>query len=196
MNSAKTSCPQLPFTGLDFPLAIVVAAILCVAVGVAVVVGTRRGHPRAPVVLMVVLAGFAIAGFVRPASAGAATPGCSRAATPAFSIAQVSTIDGLAPGAPAVEIELVGTNTGNATLVVRKVVARITSVSKAPLAAAGRCDATDYVILGALMPVNETVPPDETVEITGATIGFSDRPHNQDACKGAMVHLSYAAYGG
>lgn len=74
-------------------------------------------------------------------------------------------------------------------------VVRVSSVTKAPHAVAGRCDATDYMVLNPQMPVNETVLPDASLNIGGATIGFDDRATNQDACKGATVHLSYDAYG-
>jgi hypothetical protein len=51
------------------------------------------------------------------------------------------------------------------------------------------------MVLNPQMPVNETVLPDASLNIGGATIGFDDRATNQDACKGATVHLSYDAYG-
>jgi hypothetical protein len=146
-----------------------------------------------PVVLFLLLGVVALALGRQPSSAGAAGPGCVVAA-PAFSVVQVSVITDLAPGVPAVGIEAVGTNTASSSIFVQMVVVRIASVTKAPLAAAGTCDATDYVVGSPDMLVNDDVTPGESVELTGSTIAFNSGTSNQDACKGATVHLSYDAY--
>jgi hypothetical protein len=170
---------------------VVVVAIACFAIGLALLwVSRRREHRRVSVVLLLVLAICAVGACAPPPSAHAATPGCGDPA-PAFTITQTSVITGLAPGMPAVRIDAVGTNAGDTSIFVETVTVRVSSVTKAPLAATGTCDATDYVVANPHMPVNETVLPAESVEFGGATIGFDNRATNQDACKGATVHLAY-----
>jgi drug/metabolite transporter (DMT)-like permease len=185
-------CPQLPTTGIAFPIvAVTVVAIACFAFGLALLwVSRRRDRHRVSVVLLLVLGICVVVACAPPQSANAATPGCGDP-VPAFTITQTSVITGLAPGMPAVRIDAVGTNTGDTSIFVELVVVRVSSVTKAPLAVAGTCDATDYVVENAQMPVNETVPPAGSVEFGGATIGFNNRATNQDACKGATAHLAY-----
>jgi hypothetical protein len=177
---------------MAFPVvAVIVVAIACFAFGLALLwVSRRREHRHVSVVVVLVLAICAVVACAPPPSANAATPGCGDPA-PAFTIAQTSVITGLAPGMPAVRIDAVGTNTGDTSIFVAAVAVRVSSVTKAPLAAAGACDAIDYVVENPQMPVNETVLPAGSVEFGGATIGFNDRATNQDACKGATVHLAY-----
>lgn len=192
LMSVSTACTQLPTTGIAFPVVTVaVVAIACFAFGLALLwVSRRRDHRRVSIVLLLVLCICAVVAFAPPPSADAATPGCGDP-VPAFTIAQTSVITGLAPGMPAVRIDAVGTNTGDTSIFVEMVEVRVSSVTKAPLAVAGTCDATDYLVENPQMPVNETVLPAGSVEFGGATIGFNDRQTNQDACKGATVHLAY-----
>jgi hypothetical protein len=192
LTLVSAACPQLPTTGLAFPVVTVtVVAIACFVFGLALLwVSRRRDRRRVSIVLLFVLGVCAVGVFAPPPSANAATPGCGDPA-PAFTIAQTSVITGLAPGMPAVRIDAVGTNTGDTSIFVEMVAVRVSSVTKAPLAVAGTCDATDYVIENPQMPVNQTVLPAESIEFGGATISFNDRQTNQDACKGATVHLAY-----
>jgi hypothetical protein len=185
-------CPQLPTTGMAFPVITVsVIAIACFAFGLALLwAGRRRDRRRVSTVLLLVLGICAVVACAPPPSADAATPGCGDP-VPAFTITQTSVIAGLAPGTPAVRIDAVGTNTGDTSIFVETVDVRIAFVTKAHLAVAGTCDATDYIVENPQMPVNETVPPAGSVEFGGATIGFNNRATNQDACKGATVHLAY-----
>jgi hypothetical protein len=112
----------------------------------------------------------------------------------ALTVVQTSAITDLAPGVPATLISGMSTNTGPDGVFVEMVVVRVESVTKAPDAAAGSCTAANYVILNPQMPVNKTVPSHGSTQFTGATIGFYNRVTNQDACKGATVHLKYEVY--
>ena len=57
------------------------------------------------------------------------------------------------------------------------------------------CDPSDDVLLNAGMPVGQTLTPEGSTAFRGATIGFSNKSANQDACKvkGATTELVYAA---
>jgi hypothetical protein len=181
---------------VDFSVgAAILVAIAFLGFGLALLwVSKRRNWRYASVALLLILGVCLAAVSAPPSSASAASPGCSVAAS-VISVTQTSTITGLAPGIPAVAVEAIGTNIGNASIFVQMVVVSISSVTKAPLAAPGICDATDYVVQVPQMPVNQTVDPAGSVDINGATIGFNDRATNQDACKGATVHLSYDVEG-
>jgi hypothetical protein len=199
MMSTDDACTDLAFTGLGYSvMAIVVVAIACLAVGM-VILGRKnsRGHLGVFVALLLVLGACTGVGMASSSPARAATPGCTDATptpstTPA--IVQTSTITELAPGGTAAGISGVSTNLGQDSVFVVMVEVHIASVTKAPNAAAGSCDASDYVVLNPQMPVDQSVPPQGSVQFTGATIGFNDRSTNQDACKGATVRLIYELY--
>jgi hypothetical protein len=201
MTSVIVGCGGLAFTGLGYSIiAIVVVAVACVAAGILVVGRSKqRGRLGASIALLVVLAVCVVIGMAGASSARAAASDCGTSApTPTsgsvLSITQTSTIADLAPGVAAATITGTSTNNGVDSVFLRRVEVRINSVTKAPHAAAGSCDASDYVVLNPQMPVNQSVPPQGSVKFTGATIGFNDRSANQDACKGATVRLTYELY--
>jgi hypothetical protein len=193
---AANPCAQLPITGLPFSIdAVIFVAIACFAVGLALLWASRRwGRRRASIAVLLVL-GVCLVAVNAPLSSANATPPRCGATVFSISITQTSVIIGLAPGIPADAVEAIGTNAGDTNIFVQMVVVSISSVTKAPLAVAGNCDAMDYIVEAPQMPVNQTVPPAGSVEIGGAAIAFNDRATNQDACKGATVHLNYDVYG-
>jgi len=71
----------------------------------------------------------------------------------------------------------------------------IASVSKAPGAAAGTCDAGDFTLEGRAITVAADVPSGRgTGAWAGASIAFHSRPGvDQNACQGATVKLGYTA---
>jgi hypothetical protein len=207
MKLAIGNCTGLAFTGLGYSvLAIVAVAIACLAVGVAVLgLGKRRGRRGVFIalvpVLVLALGGFAVGGMAGSSSADAATPGCvgsspapSTAPSTAPTVVQTSAITGLAPGVPAMPISGMSTNNGDDSIFVEMVIVSIGSVTKAPHATAGSCNASNYIVLNPQMSVDQTMPPQGSVHFTGATIGFNNRATNQDACKGATVRLTYELY--
>ena len=66
-------------------------------------------------------------------------------------------------------------------------------MDKAPAAAAGTCDASDFDLSRRTMPVHADVPAGTgTGHWSGATIAFHNKPGvNQNACMGAKVTLRY-----
>ncbi len=194
--TASDPCVRLPTTGLDFSVGTAIfVAIAFLAFGLAILWVSRRRNWRHATIALLLILGVCLATVnAQLSSADAATPGCDVVAS-AITVTQTSIITGLAPGVPAVAVEAVGTNTGSAAIFVQAVVVSISSVTKAPHAVAGSCAAADYVVETPQMPVNQSVAPTGSVEISGAMIGFNDRATNQDACKGATVHLSYDVYG-
>jgi hypothetical protein len=111
----------------------------------------------------------------------------------AITVNQNTVLQAMYPGDSAQTISGDFTNGNAGPVYVGTVTASIDSVTKAPGAVAGTCDATDYTLAGAAMTVNAEVPSGTDVGAwTGATLKFNNKATNQDACKGATVNLAYA----
>lgn len=191
------NCGPLGVTGLD-GLAMLVAAVLaaCLIIGGVILVRTRRrplgvGAGTAMALMLVAALSLGTLG-ASPAVAADCPPSTpSPSPTDALRIDQTSTIFGMRPGVAPAPIEGTITNRTGEELFVTDVVVSISGVTLSPDAAPGTCTADDYVLLDSTMPVNQMVPPFGSVNFSGASIGFVDQPWNQDACKGATVHLAY-----
>ena len=151
---------------------------------------TRRGIVVASV-LAVVIAGSAIAYWT---AGGSGTGSASvTAATTALTANQTTTLTAMYPGDSAQTISGNFDNPNSGPVHVSTVTVSIASVTKAPGAPAGTCDATDFDLTGAAMSVNAEIGPGNGVgAFTGAQIRFNNKAVNQDACKGATVNLAYA----
>ena len=188
MNAA---CTKLAFTGLEYPaIPIAIAVVACLVLGIILLSASkgRRGHGRLLIALMLALCVCAAVGIARPLPATAASAGCG---TPTLVVTQSSNVTDMGPGLATIPIAGIVTNGGSQGTFVTEVVVRIAFVSKAPDAPVGVCKPSDYVLESPRMAVAAIVPPDAAVEFHGAGVGFSDRAINQDACKGAIVHLAY-----
>jgi hypothetical protein len=110
-----------------------------------------------------------------------------------MTIIQTSVIRGLAPGIAPVTINGIITNHGRHDTRVTAITVSIATVTKAPGAAAGHCDASDYTIVHSTMSLDATLKPNRAATFTGATIGFHNKLSNQDACKSATITLHYTS---
>jgi len=110
-----------------------------------------------------------------------------------LTITQTSTMRGLAPGVEPKDITGLVVNNGPDDTFITAIVVDIVGVERASGAVAGRCDASDYVLLDVRMPVGQALAPyGGSTTFTGASIGFKNKPaKNQDACQGATVRLRY-----
>ncbi len=99
----------------------------------------------------------------------------------------------LVPGGPAQRLAGDFDNTGSGPLHVGTVVASIASVTKAPGAAAGSCDRSDFELADRVMNVAGDVHSGHgTGHWSGATISFRNKSGvDQNACMGASVKLRY-----
>ena len=113
----------------------------------------------------------------------------------AVTVNQTTVITNLAPGVAAQALSGTFDNPNSGPVYITSVTASISGVTKAAGAATGTCDATDYTLANATMPVGvEVAAGTGKGAWTGATLAFNNKPTtNQDACKGATVNLSYAA---
>lgn len=145
-----------------------------------------------------VVAGVALAGLAGTGTAYAywttSGSGTGTAATSAGAaslvVSQTSTISNMYPGDTAQTISGTVKNTAANSAYVTAVTASIASVTTV---GTGTCDASDYTLAAAVMPVGQDVASGVTVTFTGATLKFSNKTTNQDGCKGATVNLAYAA---
>jgi hypothetical protein len=106
---------------------------------------------------------------------------------------QTAELASVSPGTPAQTLSGTFDNRNGHPVHVSTVRVSIADVTKAPGAAAGTCDATDFTLQHRTMPVAADVPSGRgTGAWTGATVAFSNKPGvNQNACQGATVKLGY-----
>ena len=139
---------------------------------------------------LVIATGAAVAYFTG-SGGGTGTAATSTGVT-SLTVAQTA-VTGLAPGAPAALGALSGTvsNPSGQAAYVTTVTASIAGVTQAA-GATGTCDASDYTLTNAAMPVGVDVPAGGSTPFSGANLSFNNKATNQDGCKGATVTLSYA----
>ncbi len=140
-------------------------------------------------VLLVVTGGPAIAYWtVGGTGTGSAATGTSTD----VAVVQTTVVAPMFPGDTAQTLSGTFTNNSTGPVYVGTVTASIASVVDATGAPVVGCDATDYTLTGAAMPVGVQVAVGTGQGAwTGATIQFNNKATNQDACKGATVNLAY-----
>jgi len=110
----------------------------------------------------------------------------------ALTVVQTSTISGLAPGGSAQTLSGNFNNSNAGPVYVTSVTAAIDHVSDTNDDPIVGCDDTDYTLANAVMSVGaEVIAGNAKGSWTGATLAFNNKASNQDACKDAIVHLSY-----
>ena len=186
------NCDPLPRTGPDDLGLLLIVTLACLVVGAALVVMARRRR-RAPATLATVVL-FGAALLLGPGAARPAAAVDCVAADNSLTVTQTSTMEGLAPGIAPVPITGRVVNNGADSTYIDAVTVEIISVSTAPGTPAAACDASDYLLLDTTMAVDKTLDADGgSAAFSGASIGFADKPVNQDACQRATVHLRYTA---
>jgi hypothetical protein len=193
------SCPTPAATGVPVLQVIAIGTALLL-LGAVLLLLARPGRARVAVpIVLALVCGVLLVGPVHPSEARAAMAACPLGAGPTsvsqspapratLTVAQTSTLAGLAPGVAPAHITGVVTNRGSASTYVDTVTVRIIAV-RAPHS--GRCSAADYVLLDTVMPFAQTLAPGGSGNFAGARIGFRDRAINQDSCQRAVVTLEY-----
>ncbi|MET4637555.1 LPXTG cell wall anchor domain-containing protein [Mycetocola sp. 2940] len=199
-DASLVPCTVLATTGGSISPVLILSAVALVVLGLLFLLlgrrrrgGSKRGrHGTGAAGALIVIAFLGI-GTVAAPPAQAATSQCAANPATGMSVAveQTSTMVGMAPGIAPVAIEGIVTNTGGVALHIESVTVRIVDVSKAASAVEGSCDATDYVLPAPDMPVDRGLTSGQATTFAGASIGFSNKSVNQDACKEATVHLAY-----
>ncbi len=126
-------------------------------------------------------------------SGGTAT-GDALVATP-LRVNQTADLAVVGPGSPAQTLSGTFDNRNGQPVHVSTVRVSIASVSKAPGAAAGSCDSSDFTLEHRAIAVAADVPSGRgTGAWTGGSIAFNNKPGvDQNACQGATVKLGYTA---
>ena len=191
------NCFDVANTGSPLMQVLAIGAMLvCAGLITLWLAHTQRTNTTVLAVLLALLVTcsiqFVMAGH---SQARAAAPACvdGVAIDTSLRIVQTSTMTGLAPGVAPVLITGVIVNDGDVDIYVAAVTVKIESVTADLRAAAGTCDVTDYLLLDAVMPVDKSVAPGESLPFHGAAIGFRDKATNQDACQHAGLMLSYVS---
>jgi hypothetical protein len=124
-------------------------------------------------------------------SGGTAT-GAVKAVTP-LRVNQTADLAVVGPGSPAQALRGTFDNRNGQPVHVAVVRVSIASVSKAPGAAAGSCDSSDFTLERRAITVAADVPSGRgTGAWSGGSIAFNSKPGvDQNACQGATVKLGY-----
>ena len=123
---------------------------------------------------------------------GSGTGTAATGSTVGITVNQTSVVTPMGPGVAPQTLSGNFDNTNDGPVYVTNVTASIDSVTQAP-GAVGVCTVDDYVLTGAVMPVNAEVPTGTAQGAwTGATIAFDNSTTvNQDGCQDATVNLAY-----
>jgi hypothetical protein len=166
---------------------------------------------RAQAVLAVVAAlaiGVVAYAFWTSSGSGSTTASTQAGNGTTFTFSAINTPSGLAPGAGAKALNGTITNSdADTSYKLQTVTATISSVDKAQGAPAGTCDPSDYELSNASGTAwvisnggdTATLSPQTELAHSGTyswqnlQIAFVDKTTNQDACKGATVHVDYSA---
>ncbi len=213
LSATGPTCDPLAFTGAPIAALVALGAALLV-VGILLTVTARDRRARRVVFVTAVMIGAAIvAGGADSHQARAAEPPCSAAGTPdgpiiepltpaaptvqdaeaqsPFQIGQISTNVGIAPGVAPTPITGRIANNGPQPIYLTAITVEISRVTTVPGLRSGACDSTDYDLHDPVMPVEVLLAPGESTTFTGASIGFHNKPINQDACQAATVGLLF-----
>jgi hypothetical protein len=108
---------------------------------------------------------------------------------------QTAELAAAGPGVPAQTLSGNFDNRNGQPVRVTTVSVSIASVDKAPGAAAGSCDASDFTLEHRTIAVAADVPSGRgTGAWTGGRVAFNNKPGvDQNACQGATVKLGYTA---
>lgn len=185
------NCDPLPNTGLDANVGLfLILAVICLIAGTVLLWVTRQRTTAAPAALLIILVVGAAIALTPGPPAQAATSDCATSNN-SLTVTQTSVMENLAPGTAPVPITGLVVNNGTDSTHITAVLVEITSVTASPRAPAGTCNASDYVLVDPQMPVDRTLSPRASTPFAGASIGFSNKTTNQDACKHATIHLLY-----
>lgn len=186
-------CEPLPNTGLAANLWLwVFIAIGCLVLGMIILFVSRRRRTGVATSVLVVSLVAAVLTVSPQTPAQAETADCATAEN-SLTVVQTSTMDGLAPGlAPVAITGRVVNNSADSTHITA-VEVEISAVTTSPGARPGTCDASDFLLLDTRMLLERTLDPGAATPFTGASIGFRNKPTNQDACQQAVIHLLYTA---
>jgi hypothetical protein len=127
---------------------------------------------------------------------GSGTGSAAAGTTQTLTVRQTSSVAGLYPGGPSVDLSgnFYNPNVGPAH--VTTVTAGAITVTKAVGAPAGSCDGTDFQITGTGTVVDSSVPASATAtdyqgSWSGLSISMVNASTNQDGCKGATLSIAY-----
>ena len=110
-----------------------------------------------------------------------------------LTVNQTADLGPLGPGAPAQILSGTFDNRNGQSVHVSTMRVSIAKVVKAPRAAAGSCDASDFTLTQRTIAVGTDVPSGRgTGSWSGGTVAFNNKPGiDQNACQGATVKLRY-----
>jgi hypothetical protein len=144
---------------------------------------TKKKIVTAAVAVAIGVSGGTAIAFWSTSGSGTGTAGVGTGAS-SVTVAQNGAISNLYPGGAAQDVGFTITNGSAAPVQVQKVLLAVTGTDKAG------CTAADFTVTNA--QVDAQVDGNDFAAFTnGATIKMNNLATNQDACKGAIVDLSF-----
>jgi hypothetical protein len=136
----------------------------------------------------VVLGGSGVALAYWGATGSASGQASTAVGASGLTVLQNDTITEMYPGDHPQAITGTIKNTAKNSAYVHQVAVRMQVVGGAG------CDTSDYTLSSNVLPVNKDIASGQTIEWSGATIQFNNKPEeNQDGCKSAKVYLNFDA---
>lgn len=120
-------------------------------------------------------------------SIGSGSSTASTGTVVAVTVNQTSTVSGLAPGLGTQSLSGNFDNPNAGPVYIAAVTATVAGTDKTG------CTATDYTIAGTATVGVEVASGTAVGSWSGLTIKFNNKGTNQDACKGAVVTITYSA---
>jgi hypothetical protein len=144
--------------------------------------------------LALVLASAAIA-FAYWTNSGSGSGSASTGNTTGITVNQTSAVTGLYPGGPAAPLSGNFDNPNDSAIFVHQVSASLSSVSGgAEDPGLPACTTADFALSGSPITLDTEVPSGNGVgSWSGITVRLLNTAANQDNCKNATVHISYAS---
>lgn len=118
---------------------------------------------------------------------GSGTDTANTGTVTSINVNQTSTVTGLAPGLAAQPLSGDFDNPNSGPVYVAAVTAVVSGTDRAG------CGATDYTIAGTATVAAQIASGTSVGSWSGLTIQFNNKVTNQDACKNAVVTISYTA---
>jgi hypothetical protein len=144
----------------------------------------RTALLAAGVAVAVASAGVAYAYWT---NTGSGTGSASTGTNSAITVKQTSTVTDLAPGLPAQDLYGNFDNSNSSPVYVHSVTVTVTGTNKAG------CDASDFTLVQPAFVDTEVPAGPAQGSWLGGSIQFKNKSTNQDACKNAVVSLSYTS---
>ena len=137
--------------------------------------------------------GIATSAFAYWTTSGSGTGSASAGTNTAVTVSQVGSISAMVPGGDAQAVDFKINNPISTPQYISSVAVSISSVTGANIDSTHPCSASDFTLVQPNAINADLSSGDHSYSPSGASLKLDDLASNQDGCKGAIVHLAFAA---